>query len=242
MQQTTQAPSGLATTNDGIQVMPSPSGHRIALAPVGAPRGIWPARLDRGGLELRPFNLLFRSAYASPIWLVVRLWLGWEWLDAGWQKLTGKGVNNWLSHDVGLKGFIAAGNSAWANRAYTDGHPAVPYLWAVHLMNDITPHAQFFSTVDTFAELAVGLGLLLGCFTAFAAAGGVALNLMYVTFGSAGPNGIFILLGVLLIAAWRVSGYLGADYLVLPGISALRQRYAGRSAAMKPRPTPSAMA
>jgi hypothetical protein len=28
--------------------------------------------------------------------------------------------------------------------------------------------------------------------------------------------GIFILLGVLLVAAWRVAGYLGADYFLLP--------------------------
>jgi acylphosphatase/uncharacterized membrane protein YphA (DoxX/SURF4 family) len=108
---------------------------------------------------------LFRSSYASPIWLVVRLWLGWEWFDAGWEKLTGKGLGNWLTHDVGLEGFLAAGNAAWVHRAETGGHPDVAYLWAVHLMNDITPHAQFFSTVDTFSELAVGLGLLLGCLT-----------------------------------------------------------------------------
>jgi hypothetical protein len=54
------------------------------------------------------------------------------------------------------------------------------------------------------------------CLTGIAAAGCVALNIMYITGGSAGPNGIFILLGVLLIAAWRVAGYLGADYFLLP--------------------------
>ena len=39
---------------------------------------------------------------------------------------------------------------------------------------------------------------------------------MYITGGSAGPNGIFILLGMLLIAAWRIAGHLGADYFLLP--------------------------
>jgi thiosulfate dehydrogenase [quinone] large subunit len=74
--------------------------------------------------------------------------------------------------------------------------------------------------VVTFSELAVGIGLLLGCFTGAAAVGAVVLNVMYITGGSAGPNGVFIALGVLLIAAWRVAGYLGADYFVLPAISA----------------------
>jgi thiosulfate dehydrogenase [quinone] large subunit len=41
---------------------------------------------------------------------------------------------------------------------------------------------------------------------------------MYITGGPAGPNGVFIGLGVRLIAAWRVAGYLGADYYVLPAI------------------------
>ena len=57
---------------------------------------------------------------------------------------------------------------------------------------------------------------------------------MYITGGSAGPNGIFILLGVLLVAAWRVSGYLGADYFLLsrPRVRlTLRRRAAGEATA-----------
>ena len=68
----------------------------------------------------------------------------------------------------------------------------------------------------TISELVIGAGLLLGCLTGIAAAGGVALNILYITGGSAGPNGIFILVGVLLVAAWRVAGYLGVDYFLLP--------------------------
>jgi thiosulfate dehydrogenase (quinone) large subunit len=96
------------------------------------------------------------------------------------------------------------------------GHPEVSYGWYLHILNHINAHAQVFSRVVTLSELAVGIGLLLGCLTGAAAAGGVALNLMYITGGPAGPNGIFILLGVLLIDAWRVAGYLGADYFLLP--------------------------
>ena len=73
-----------------------------------------------------------------------------------------------------------------------------------------------FSRVVTVSELAVGIGLLLGCLTGLAAVGAVALNVMYITGGSAGPNGIFVLCGVLLIFAWRVAGYLGVDYFLLP--------------------------
>jgi thiosulfate dehydrogenase (quinone) large subunit len=170
----------------------------------------------RGMLEIPPARFLFRSTRSSLIWLIVRLWLGWQWLDAGWQKATGPA--SWLSHSAGLQGFVASADSSWAHRAQAYGHPEVAYGWYVGLLNDVGRHAQVVSVAVTLSELAVGVGLLLGCLTGIAAAGGIALNLIYITSGSAGPNGVFILLGILLLAAWRVAGYLGADYFILPAI------------------------
>lgn len=126
------------------------------------------------------------------------------------------GYSNWFTHATGLQGFIAAANSSYDHRAQAFGHPEVNYGWYLHILNAFGAHAQVFSRVVTISELAVGIGLLLGCLTGIAAAGGVALNILYITGGSAGPNGVFILFGVLLVAAWRVAGYLGADYLLLP--------------------------
>jgi thiosulfate dehydrogenase [quinone] large subunit len=180
-----------------------------------APRG----RPDpRGMLDLPPARFLFSSVKSSPIWLLIRVWLGWQWLSAGWGKLTGVGYNNWITHSEGLQGFIAAANASWAHRAQAFGHPQVVYPWYLDVLNAIDKHAQIFSRVVTFSELTVGIGLILGCFTGIAAVGAVALNIMYITGGSAGPNGVFIALGVLLIAAWRVAGYLGADYFLFPAI------------------------
>src|ERR1700722_314268 len=167
-------------------------------------------------LELPAAGWLFRSRQASILWLIVRLWLGWQWFSAGWGKLTAAGHGNWFTHPTGLQGFIAGANSSYDHRAQAHGHPQVTYGWYLHLLNGIDGHAQLFSRVVTLSELAIGVGLLLGCLTGAAAAGGVALNVMYITGGSAGPNGIFILLGVLLVAAWRVAGYLGVDYFLLP--------------------------
>jgi thiosulfate dehydrogenase (quinone) large subunit len=167
-------------------------------------------------LELPWTRWLFRSRRASILWLIVRLWLGWQWFSAGWHKLTAAGSANWFTHPKGLQGFIAAADNSYAHRAQAFGHPQVSYGWYVHILNAVDAHAQVFSCVVTISELAVAIGLLLGCLTGVAAAGGVALNIMYITGGSAGPNGVFILLGVLLVAAWRVAGYLGADYFLLP--------------------------
>ena len=176
-----------------------------------------------GALELPWARWLFRSRQASILWLIVRLWLGWQWLSAGWGKLTGAGHSNWFTHATGLQGFIAGANASYDHRAQAFGHPEVNYGWYLHILNGMGEHAQVFSRVVTVSELLVGIGLLLGCLTGAAAAGGVALNILYITGGSAGPNGVFILGGILLVAAWRVAGYLGADYFVLPRLRAPRR-------------------
>jgi thiosulfate dehydrogenase [quinone] large subunit len=171
-----------------------------------------------GALDFPPARFLFHSKPASAIWLVVRVWLGWQWLQAGWAKLTAPGYANWVTHSVGLQGFIAGANASWAHRAQAFGHPEMAYPWFLHFLNAIDQHAQAFSIIVTFSELAVGIGLLLGCLTGVAAAGAVALNFMYITGGSAGVNGVFIVLAVLLVAAWRVAGYYGVDYFLLPAV------------------------
>jgi uncharacterized membrane protein YphA (DoxX/SURF4 family) len=43
----------------------------------------------RNSGNLRFANWLFRFAYASVLWLAVRVWLGYQWLNAGYQKIWG---------------------------------------------------------------------------------------------------------------------------------------------------------
>ncbi len=42
------------------------------------------------------YTTLFATAYAAPIWLLVRFYLGWQWLQSGWGKVRG---DNWLNND-----------------------------------------------------------------------------------------------------------------------------------------------
>lgn len=57
---------------------------------------------------------LFGSSSAAWIWLVARLWLGWEWLQAGWSKLFGGNIT-WKVWDWGdpAYGLTGNGNIGW---------------------------------------------------------------------------------------------------------------------------------
>jgi hypothetical protein len=51
----------------------------------GGPDGL-SRELEASDGNLRVANWLFRSKAASIIWLVARLWLGYEWLNAGYRR------------------------------------------------------------------------------------------------------------------------------------------------------------
>ena len=38
--------------------------------------------------EPRIARLLFANTYLAPLWLIIRLYVGYEWLMAGWEKFT----------------------------------------------------------------------------------------------------------------------------------------------------------
>ena len=46
---------------------------------------------------------LLNHPLAAWLWLPIRVWLGWQWVKAGWEKLTNPA---WLQTGVGLKGFL----------------------------------------------------------------------------------------------------------------------------------------
>ena len=59
----------------------------------------------------------FGSSKAAWIWLVFRLWLGWEWLQAGWSKVFGGNIT-WKVWDWGnaAYGLTGDGNIGWSGR------------------------------------------------------------------------------------------------------------------------------
>lgn len=153
----------------------------------------------------------FASTGVAPvIWLVLRLYLGYEWLTAGWDKVTS---DAWMRGGAALQGF--AGN---AIESGTQGeHPAVAYGWYVNFLEWIRDSAHsWMAPLIAVGEVVIGVALILGAFTGIAAFLGVVLNFSFVFAGSAGVNPLFLVIGLLLMLAWRNAGWYGLDRWLLP--------------------------
>jgi thiosulfate dehydrogenase [quinone] large subunit len=177
--------------------------------------GSWLAgNVEANNHNLRFTDWLFRSRAASVIWLAVRLVLGYWWLNAGYQKIWGsEKAGFWFGGGAGVKGFATAGVLGSAT-----GKGGASYgWWAGFLHNFVVPNASWIAKLIALGELAIGIGLVIGLFTALAAVGGLLLNVIYMFTGSAGVNPAYAVLEVPLILAWRNAGYLGLDRYALDG-------------------------
>jgi thiosulfate dehydrogenase (quinone) large subunit len=168
--------------------------------------------------NLRASDWLYRSKAASVVWLVARLWLGYGWLNAGYQKLWGsESAAFWNGGGAGVKGFSTAGVAGSAT-----GKSGASYgWWAAFLHNFVIPNASWIAKLISLSELAIGVLLILGLFTGAAAFAGIGLNVIYMFTGSAGVNPAYAIVSIFLILAWRNAGYLGLDRFALPAIRTL---------------------
>jgi thiosulfate dehydrogenase (quinone) large subunit len=181
------------------------------------------ASLQESFRNLRLADWLYRSSTASVIWLAVRLWLGYSWMNAGYQKIWGSEKTAfWFGGGAGVKGFATAGVAG-----STTGKGGASYgWWAGFLHNFVIPNASWIAKLVALGELIIGIALILGLFTGLAALAGLVLNLTYMFSGSAGVNPMYAIASVGLILAWRNAGWLGADRFALSG--AWRRHHSSR--------------
>lgn len=170
-------------------------------------------------------RFLFADTRMAWLWLIVRLYIGYEWITAGWEKLTGHSIaigsfgeamkgGSWVfsGHDgVAIKGFVA-GALAQASGPY----PAVQGWYAAFLQDVVLPNATVFAYLVTFGEVLIGLGLIFGCLTGIAAFFGVFMNLNFMLAGAVSINPVIGTLAIFLVLAWRIAGYYGIDRYLLP--------------------------
>ncbi len=150
------------------------------------------------------------SAGASPLWFVVRMNVGAQWLLAGWEKVTDP---TWGTSGKALIGFATG-----ALAKSTGAHASVQGWYAWFLQHMVIQGAGFFSFLVTWGEVAVGLGVLLGVLAGIAAGFGVLMNLNYLLAGTVSINPVLGMFGLFLVFSWRVCGWIGLDHWLLPAL------------------------
>ena len=157
-------------------------------------------------------RFFFADTRMAPVWLLVRVYLGYLWFMAGFGKLSEPG---WIT---GESGAAVAGFAQGAIQQTTGEHPQVTGWYAGFLENVVVPNAAIFAYLVTFGEILVGLALITGLATGIAAFFGGLMNASFIFAGTAGVNPLMFILAILLTLSWRVAGYWGLDRWVLPAI------------------------
>lgn len=153
---------------------------------------------------------LFNNPKSAPLWLIVRLYVGYEWLVAGYEKVLNPA---WFGTDAGasLTSFIEGALTKTGG-----AHPSVQAWYASFLQSMVLPHVTAWSNLVAVGELLVGIALILGLFTGVAAFFGGFMNLNFMLAGTLSINATLFVLALGLVLARRVAGYIGADHYALP--------------------------
>lgn len=148
----------------------------------------------------------------SLVWLFFRVWLGWEWLFAGWKKVTGAGAHPWGPETI--LGF-------WQKAAaipQPPARPAIAYDWYRSFLEFLINNnaESWMASLVAWGELLVGVALIAGAFVGIAATAGAFMNMNFMLAGVSSINPVMLLVAILLILAWKTAGWWGLDRWLLP--------------------------
>ena len=152
---------------------------------------------------------LLNDPRAGWLWLPLRIWLGYQWYEAATHKISDP---KWVQTGEALKAF-------WERIVLIPetGRPPIAFDWYrgfIQGMLDAQAYTWFAKLV-AYGELLIGIALIIGAFTGIAAFFGGFMNWNFMMAGSASTNPMLFTIAVLLILAWKVAGYIGADYFLL---------------------------
>ncbi len=168
-------------------------------------------------------NALRNPKTTALVWLIARLWLGYEWLMHGIEKVVGPGAARWVGADAGtgvagfLKGAIAKSPLAENFDPTKTPHPAVAEWYATLARDVFLPNATLFSYLVAYGELLVGVALIVGIFSRFSGLMAAVMAPAFLLAGST-SGGLPILLTVALAVTMAGStvGYYGLDTVARP--------------------------
>jgi thiosulfate dehydrogenase [quinone] large subunit len=170
--------------------------------------------VQRGRIIQDPgfIQTLFNDPRAAILWLAVRVWLGYQWVEAGLHKVSNPA---WTQTGEALKGFWTG-----AIQVPAEGRPPITFEWYrsfIQFMLDAEAYTWFAKLV-AYGEVLIGIALILGIFTGIAAFFGGFMNWNFMMAGSASSNPLLFVAALGLVMAWKIAGYIGLDYFVLPAL------------------------
>ncbi|MEH7453868.1 DoxX family protein [Gottfriedia acidiceleris] len=150
-------------------------------------------------------DILRQNKNVSILLAVLRVYLGYTWVMAGW----GKVANGKFDASGFLQGALANAIGE---------HPAVQGWWVALLKNLIIPNIEVFNVLVPYGELLVGIGLLIGCFTKTAVFFGMMMNFSYMFSGTTSTNPQMVLLSMFILVSAMNAGRYGVDGMIIPTI------------------------
>ncbi|MCC6614158.1 MAG: DoxX family membrane protein [Anaerolineae bacterium] len=155
-------------------------------------------------------RFLFSDTRMAWFWLVVRVLVGWSWLEPGLEKL---GNPAWTQTGDALRGFWTA-----AVQVPDSGRPAIAFGWYRDFIQSLldTGAYTWFAKLVVAGEILVGIALIIGAFVGVAAFFGAFMNFNYIMAGSASTNGLLGIGALFLVLAWKIAGWYGLDRYLLP--------------------------
>ncbi|HEU5317150.1 MAG TPA: DoxX family membrane protein [Chloroflexota bacterium] len=155
-------------------------------------------------------QFLFGSTRMAIVWLAVRLFVGYQWINSGWGKFNNP---KWTETGEALQGF-------WVSATKIPEAPAkaaITFDWYRSFLQYLLEAQAYtwFSKLIVAGELLVGIALILGVFTGIAAFFGGLMNFNFMLAGSASSNPLLFAMAIGLMLAWKVAGHYGLDAIVL---------------------------
>ncbi|WP_201305487.1 DoxX family protein [Paenibacillus puerhi] len=152
-------------------------------------------------------NWLRENRYAAVLLTFIRLYLGFNWMIHGWEKLTAATPFN-------AAGFM---KNAVANPVVDKTTKELIYpTYTAFVETFALPNAKLFNFLIPLGEFLVGLGLILGALTTAAMFFGLLMNFMFMFAGTISTNPWMVLVGFVILAAGANAGKFGLDYYILP--------------------------
>ena len=115
---------------------------------------------------------LFSDTRFAWLWLILRVYLGYNWLHAGLGKLSNPA---WVTTGEGLKGF-------WSKAILTQPKPTIAFDWYRYFIEALLTggHYTWFAKLIIAGEMLVGATLIIGAFTGIAAFFGGFMNFNFM--------------------------------------------------------------